>query len=80
MSSGNHYNCDKCDEHFNDLQSLTQHQAKDHGTSYQCDMCKELQAREPTCIGYVCCVCDVEFDIATELENHMKTHDNLLTD
>jgi hypothetical protein len=41
-------------------------------------VCKELEARETTGIGYSCCVCDAEFEIATELEDHMSMHDNVL--
>ena len=69
---------DKCNKQFPDIESLYQHKAKDHGTSYQCDVCKELEAREATGIGYICCVCDAEFEIATELEYHMSMHDNVL--
>ena len=46
--------------------------------SYQCDVCKELEAREATGIGYICCVCDAEFEIATELEDHISMHTNLV--
>jgi hypothetical protein len=73
-----HFDCDKCNKQFPDIESLYQHKAKDHGTSYQCDVCKELEAREATGIGYICCVCDAEFEIATELEDHMSMHDNVL--
>jgi hypothetical protein len=45
---------------------------------YQCDICKELEAREATGIGYICCVCDAEFEIATELEDHVSMHVNVL--
>ena len=48
------------------------------GMSYQFDVCKELEAREATGIGYICCVCDAEFEIATELEDHINMHDNVL--
>jgi KRAB domain-containing zinc finger protein len=44
--SANHFDCDKCNKQFPDIESLYQHKAKDHGTSYQCDVCKELEARE----------------------------------
>ena len=74
--SDDHFDCDKCDKQFPDIESLYQHKAKDHGMSYQCDVCKELEAREATGIGYICCVCDVEFEIATELEDHMSRHNN----
>jgi uncharacterized Zn-finger protein len=76
--SDDHFLCDKCNKQFPDIESLYQHKAKDHGTSYQCDVCKELEAREATGIGYICCVCDAEFEIATELEDHMSMHYNVL--
>ncbi|CAB4019312.1 zinc finger 239-like [Paramuricea clavata] len=80
MPSSSHYNCDKYNKEFPDILGLTQHKVKDHGTSYQCDVCQELEAQEATGIGYNCCICDTEFDIATELESHMKIHDNVLSD
>ena len=76
--SGDHFECDKCNKQFPDIQSLNHHKAKEHGTFYQCNVCKELEAREATGIGYICCVCDAEFEIATELEDHMSIHDNML--
>ncbi len=79
VSNGNHYNCDKCNKQFLDLHCLNQHKAKDHGTSYKCDACQELEASEATGIGYICFICDTEFEIATELEkNHIGTHENVL--
>ena len=77
--SDDYFDFDKCNKQFPDIESLYQHKAKDHGTSYQCDVCKELEAREATGIGYICCVCDAEFEIATELEYHMSMHDNVLS-
>ena len=76
--SDDHFDCDKCNNQFPDIESLYEHKARDHGTSYQCDVCKELEAREATGIGYICCVCDAEFEIATKLEDHMSMHDNVL--
>ena len=73
-----HFDCDKCNKQFADIQCLNEHKAKEHGMFYQCDICKELEAREATGIGYICCVCDAEFEIATELEDHMSMHDNVL--
>ena len=73
-----HFDCDKCNKQFPDIESLYQHKAKDHGTSYQCDVCKELEAREATGIGYICCGCDAEFEIATQLKDHISMHDNVL--
>ena len=53
--------------------------AKEHGMFYQCDICyKELEAKEAIGIGYICCVCDTEFEIATELEDQMSMDDNVL--
>ena len=78
IRSDDHFVCDKCNKQFSDIESLYQHKAKDHHTSYQCDVCKELEAREATGIGYICCVCDAEFEIATELEDHMRMHNNVL--
>jgi KRAB domain-containing zinc finger protein len=76
--SVDYFVCDKCDKQFPDIESLYQHKAKDHGTSYQCDVCKEFEAKEATGIGYICCVCNAEFEIATELEDHISMHDNVL--
>ena len=73
-----HSDCDKCNKQFLDIESLYQHKTNVHGTSYQCDVCKELDGRQPTGIGYICCVCDAEFGIATELEDHIGMHDNVL--
>jgi DNA-directed RNA polymerase subunit RPC12/RpoP len=78
IQSDDHFDCDKCNKQFPYIEGLYQHKAKDHGTSYQCDVCKELEAREATGIGYICCVCDAEFEIATELEDHISMHDNVL--
>jgi hypothetical protein len=73
-----HFDCDKCNKQFPDIESLYYHKAKEHGTSYQCDVCKELEAKQATGVCYICCVCDAEFGIATELEDHISMHDNVL--
>jgi DNA-directed RNA polymerase subunit RPC12/RpoP len=78
QNSDDHFDCDKCNKQFPDVESLYQHKAKDHGASYQCDVCKELEAREATGIGYICCACDAEFEVATELEDHTSMHDSVL--
>ncbi|CAB4033395.1 zinc finger 2 homolog, partial [Paramuricea clavata] len=73
--------CNTCGREISQSQGEGQGQANEIlscGTFYQCDVCKELEAREATGIGYICCVCDAEFDIATELEDHMSMHDNML--
>jgi predicted SprT family Zn-dependent metalloprotease len=54
------YACDKCNKQFPDVESLYQHNAKDHGTSYQCDVCKEFEAKEANLsilkiVVYACC-------------------------
>ncbi len=74
VSNGNHHDCDKCNKQFLNLHRLNQHQTKEHGTSYKCEVCQELEASEATGIGYICFICDGEFEIATELENHIRTH------
>ena len=38
------------------------------------DLSSKLKTRKPTGITYICCVCDEEFEIANELENHMADH------
>ena len=74
-----HFDCDKCNKQFADIQCLNEHKAKEHGMFYQCDICyKELEAKEAIGIGYICCVCDTEFEIATELEDQMSMDDNVL--
>ena len=80
MPSCSHYNCVNATRNFPDLLGLTHHKVNDLGSSYQCNVCQELGAQETTGIGFICCICDTEFDIATELESHMKTHDNLLSE
>jgi hypothetical protein len=59
--------------------TLVQHIARYHGNdgNYQCRLCQELESTEPTGVGYVCCVCDVVFDIPRDLEDHMATHDSI---
>ena len=73
ISNSNH-DCDVCKKQFPDLKKLKLHKAKDHRATYQCHVCIELDATEPTGIGYICFICDAEFDIASELEKHMDTH------
>ena len=38
------------------------------------DLSSELKTGKPTGITYICCVCDEEFEIASELENRMADH------
>ena len=66
---------DKCNKLFPNLESLNQHKSNEHGILYKCDVCQELEATEATGIGYICCICDAVFEIATDLENHIITHD-----
>jgi KRAB domain-containing zinc finger protein len=71
------YACNKCNKRFSNFMTLVQHIARQHGNdgNYQCGLCQELESKEPTGIGYVCCVCDVVFDVPRDLEDHMVTHD-----
>ena len=54
--------------------SLSRHKMKVHKKCKSFDLSNELKTRKPTGITYICCVCDEEFDIASELENHMAGH------
>ena len=38
------------------------------------DLWKELESSEANSIGYICLVCNNEFDIPKEFVDHMKTH------
>jgi hypothetical protein len=75
------YACNKlkCNKRFSNFMKLVQHIARQHGSdgNYQCGLCQELKSKEPTGVGYVCCVCDVVFDIPRDLEDHMATHDSI---
>ncbi|CAB4012897.1 zinc finger 236 isoform X1, partial [Paramuricea clavata] len=71
------YACNKCNRPFSNFMKLVKHVARQHGNDgiYQCGLCQELESKEPTGVGYVCCVCDVVFDVPRDLEDHMATHD-----
>ena len=71
------YVCDKCSRTFTDFMKLVQHIAWNHGevTDCQCELCKELQSTEPTGTGYICFTCDVMFDIAKDLQDHLAKHE-----
>ncbi|CAB4022251.1 zinc finger 271-like [Paramuricea clavata] len=73
------YACNKCNKRFSNFMTLVQHIARHHGNdgNYQCGLCQELESTEPTGVGYVCCVCDVVFDVPRDLEDHMATHDSM---
>jgi uncharacterized Zn-finger protein len=73
------YACNKCNKRFSNFMTLVQHIARHHGNdgNYQCGLCQELESKEPTGVGYVCCVCDVVFDVPRDLEDHMATHDSI---
>ena len=74
-TSNHHHDCDVCMKQFPDLHKLKQHKARDHDLTYQCHVCIELNANEPTGIGYICFICDADFEIAYELEkHHMDIH------
>ena len=70
--------CNICDREI--FQSLRRSR-KNEGSSenhYSCDVCQELDSSTATGIGYICFICDVVFETANELENHMSVHDNVL--
>jgi hypothetical protein len=73
------YGCNKCNKQSSGFMTLVQHIARQHGNdgNYQCALCQELESKEPTGVGYVCCVCDVVFDVPRDLEDHMVTHDSI---
>jgi ssDNA-binding Zn-finger/Zn-ribbon topoisomerase 1 len=73
------YTCYKCKKGFSNFIKLVRHIARQHGNdgNYQCGLCQELKSKEPTGIGYICCVCDVVFDVPRDLEDHMATHDSM---
>jgi predicted RNA-binding Zn-ribbon protein involved in translation (DUF1610 family) len=68
------YTCDKCNyKGFSNFIKLVQHIARHHGNDgiYRCE------SNEPTGVGYVCCVCDIVFDVPRDLEDHIVTHDSI---
>ena len=67
--------CNKCNAKFSNSKKLLKHLKRQHGDdgTYQCCLCQELKSTEPTGIGYLCCVCDVVFDVPRDLEHHMTT-------
>ena len=40
-----HFDCDKCNKQFADIQCLNEHKAKEHGMFYQCDICPHCKAK-----------------------------------
>ena len=72
--SPGHSDCDKYSNPFPGNWNSKQHKAKCHGFTCKCDLCRELQETEPSGIGYICCVCDAEFSLASKLEDHMANH------
>ena len=75
-STGDHYECDICNQQLPDFKSFVQHKVKDHGISDQNHICTdELQLKtELTDIQCVCSLCGISFDIPQQLEHHMNTH------
>jgi uncharacterized CHY-type Zn-finger protein len=78
-NTGKYYCCNQCGKQISNFKSLVKHFAREHSnnTNYQCSVCRELDSNEPTGIGYACFMCDLEFDIPRELEDHMHTHDTV---
>ena len=70
------YVCNKCKNPFSTFKRMLKHIGREHGSdgNYQCGLCEELHSKEPTGVGYVCCICDVVFDMPKELEDHMANH------
>ena len=68
--------CMKCNMHFSNFTKLVQHIARQHGNNvnFQCGLCQEVESMEPTGVGYICTICDIEFNIPRKLEDHMNTH------
>jgi hypothetical protein len=73
------YVCNKCNKESSRFVKLVQHIERHHGNdgNYLCGLCQELESTEPTGVGYLCCVCDVVFDVPRDLEDHMATHDSI---
>ena len=69
--------CGKCNQQFCKFWKLVKHIRIHHNNDNaidKCALCRELEATEPNGIGYVCCVCNIVFDVPRDLENHMFTH------
>ena len=61
--------CDKCNEQFPcSFETLEQHQTSGHGTTRQCDSCKELEADEQAAIAFVCFLCGIAFNMYMEVK------------
>ena len=73
------YVCNKCNKESSRFVKLVQHIERHHGNdgNYLSGLCQELESTEPTGVGYLCCVCDVVFDVPRDLEDHMATHDSI---
>jgi uncharacterized CHY-type Zn-finger protein len=72
-----HYDCNKCNIQFRNFQKILKHLARDHADDVICGLCQELDSAKPTAIGYVCCMCDKVYDLASELKNHMDNHSSV---
>ena len=68
------YECDVCSKQFSSSRSLSRHKVRVHKKSKDFNLSIELKSKKPTGITYMCCVCHQEFEIASELENHMIDH------
>ena len=54
--------------------NLLKHKAKDDKKNQYFDLGIEPKSSKPMGITYLCCVCDKEFEIASELAKHMAGH------
>ena len=71
--------CSICERQIFQLNQLSHNdQASSSENHYKCNVCRELESSTATGIGYICCICDVVFETANELENHMSVYDNEL--
>ena len=59
-----------CKKRFSSSGSLSSHKVKVHKMSKDFNLFLEQKSRKATGITYKSCVCDEEFEIASELENH----------
>ena len=70
--------CSICNQEILHTQQQTQKNQGIDENHYRCDVCQELESSTTTGVRYICCICDVVFETANELENHVSVHGNVL--